>query len=238
MSLDINWKRVVEEVLQVDTFGSLLSKLLNSLPANSPLGNFKLLQFELPTDPTPAVEILDVGEVRDEYLNACGLMRSITSPPPPTSTAIANSNNTTTIDSTTLLFDRKPGVSMAEAALGDGLQVTLSLRYEAAVKASFEADALLNLPSPAFLALPFKVAVSHVHLDAQISLIILPSGQLLLSLPKAPNHFTLQLAVDVGDPEKHVLRNVAKIERFLSEQLKVQLQDQLLFPNFRVIQQQ
>lgn len=235
MSLDINWKRVVEEVLQVDSFGTLLTGIINTLPIGSPIGNFKLLQFELPIEPSPVVEIIDVGEVRDEFLTACGLMRSITSPPPTTTTT--NNEALCFIDSTTLLFDRKANASMVEAALGDGLQVTISLQYEAGVKASFEADALLNMPAPAFLALPFKIGLSHVHIDCQLSIVILPSGQLLLSLPKIPTHFHLQLAVDVGDPEKHVLRNVAKIERFLTEQLKSQLQAQLLFPNFRELSQ-
>lgn len=253
MSLDINWKEVVERLLEPERCCQSLTEFLNSsLPPRDsatasffPFGNFKVTQFDLQSCPSPEVEIVEVTEVRDEYLLACGFVRSIHSPPPMTHSSVATSSvapeepqSRVTIDSASLLFDRSLlNGTLAQAVLGDGVQVTASLSLAASdcLRAAFEAEVMLNVPAPAFLSLPFRMVLSGAALSLQVSLVLLADGSVLLSLPRLPTEFDFQLAVEVGDPEKHVLRNVGKIERFLLDQMRLWMAERLLFPRYQLI---
>ena len=235
MSLDINWKEALSSFLRPEDCCSRLTDFLNSsLPRNSvfPLGNFRVTEFNLQNClNAPEVEIIEVGEVKDEYLLACGLLRSINSAPPSAPERLV------AIDSASLLFDHRfRQGSLTEVILGDGVQVTASLSFASqALMAAFEAEAFLNIPAPAFLSLPFRMVLTGLAVSFQVSLIFLPDDRVLLSLPRMPGEFDFQLAVEVGDPEKHVLRNVGKIEKFLVEQVRAWMAENLLFPRFQVI---
>ncbi len=236
MSLDINWTEALIKLLQPEACCSFLTNFLNSsLPDNSafPLGNFRVTQFDLQDCESPEIKIVEVSEVKDEYLLASGMLRSIHSSPPADLERIAN---VAAIDSASLLFDRNLSGTFLQAVLGDGVQITATLTFSSrALMAAFEAKAFLNVPSASFLALPFRMVLSGAGLSLQVTFILLPDGRILLSLPRMPTEFDFQLAVEVGDPEKHVLRNVGKIEKFLLEQMRVWIAENLLFPRYQVI---
>ncbi len=233
MSLDINWQEALDSLLRPEYCCSALTDLLNaSLPSNSalPLSNFRVTEFDLQGCQAPEIEIIEVGEVKDEYLVSCGVLRSIHSSPP------SQPERLVTIDSASVLFDRNLSGNLMQAAVGDGIQVTASLSFGSqSLRAAFEAEAFLNIPAPGFLCLPFRMVLTGAALNLQVSLVCLPDGRILLSLPRLPNEFDFQLAVEVGDSEKHVLRNVGKIEKFLMEQVRVWMAENLLFPRYQVI---
>ena len=72
-----------------------------------------------------------------------------------------------------------------------------------------------------------------ITISAQLILAVTSNvDRIFVALPVPLKNFDFQLSVDVGDAEKHVLRNVAKIERFLLEQVKIILNDRMLLPQF------
>lgn len=233
MSLEINWGKLLKDWLDpVECCELLTGKINEKLPINAPLTNLKVTQFDLTGCEAPKIEFTDLNDIRDEFLLAAGQCRNIQSPPPSESNLELISTNGT-IDATSLLYTR-PAESLKDAILQDGLETTVQIDFnDDALRIEFEADAVLNVPVPGFLALPLKFTLSRLTISSQLILALTPKlDKIFLSLPVPPNEFDFQLAVDVGDVEKHVLRNVAKIERFLVEQIKIFLNDRMVMPQY------
>ena len=132
-----------------------------------------------------------------------------------------------------MLYTR-PAETLKEAVLQDGIETSLQLDFnEDSLRIEFEADAVLNVPVPGFLALPLKFTLTRLQMSGQLILAVTSSlDRLFLSFPVPLNEFDFQLSVDVGDADKHVLRNVAKIERFVLEQIKILMNDRMVMPQF------
>lgn len=231
MSLEINWERILKECLDPLKCCELLTQQINKkLPENAPLNNLKVTQFDFAGCKAPKLEFTDLNDIRDEFLLAAGHFRNIQSPPPSESNLELNSSGT--IDATSLLYTR-PSESLKDAILQDGIETTMQLEFNDYLRIEFEADAVLNVPVPGFLALPLKFSLSRLNVSGQLILAITPHlDRIFLSLPVPPTEFDFQLSVDVGDADKHVLRNVAKIERFLLEEIKIFLNDRMVMPQF------
>lgn len=234
MSLEINWEKLLKEWLDPKKCCELFTLKMNEkLPENAPLNNLKVTQFDFSNCKAPKIEFTDLNDIRDEFLLAAGRCRNIQSPPPSESNLELNYSTTGIIDATSLLYTR-PTESLKDAILQDGIETTIQLEFnDDALRIEFEADAILNVPVPGFLALPLKFTLSRLNLSGQLILALTPQfDRIFLSLPVPPTEFDFQLSVDVGDADNHVLRNVAKIERFLLEQIKIFLNDRMVMPQF------
>lgn len=228
--MEINWENILGEWLDPETCCQLFTLKINEkLPTGAPLSNLKVTQFDLTGCKAPKIEFTDLTDIRDEFLLAAGRCRNIQSPPP--------SENglelTGTIDATSLLYAR-PAESLKDAVVQDGIETTLQIEFnDDSLKIEFEADAVLHVPVPGFLSLPLKFTLTRLTLSAQLILAMTQNfDRIFLSLPTPPALFDFNLSVDVGDADKHVLRNVAKIERFLLEQIKILLNDRMVMPQF------
>lgn len=238
MSLEINWTQILNDWLDPKQICHILTDHLNKvIPAeNAPLANLRVRQFDLRACPAPEIELIDVSEIRDEFLAASGICRSIQSPPPSDSLIDSDAREACEsgrIDAASLLY-AKPNSSFKEAILQDGIEAILEFSFKStSMLIEFEADAVLNTPTPAFLALPLKFTLTRLKLDGKLT-VALPASldRVFLAFPVPLNEFDFQIAVDVGDAEKHVLRNVAKIERFLLEQVRIFINDRMILPQF------
>lgn len=234
MSLEINWENILKKWLDPAICCQIFtSKINENLPEGAPISNLKVSQFDLTGCKAPKIEFTDLTDIRDEFLLAAGQCRHIQSPPP--SENFHNIQNPTAgiIDATSLLYTR-PTESIKDALIQDGIETTLQLEFnDESLRIEFEADAVLNVPVPGFLALPLKFTLSRLSLSTQLILALTANfDRIFLCLPTPPTQFDFQLSVDVGDADKHVLRNVAKIERFLLEQIKILLNDRMVLPQF------
>ena len=232
MSLEIDWENLLQEWLDPKICCELFTHKINEkLPENSPLINLKVTQFDFTNCKPPKIEFTDLNDIHDEFLLAAGRCRNILSPPP--SESNLDLNATGIIDATSLLYSR-PTESLKDAILQDGIETAMQVEFnDDALRVEFEADAVLNVPVPGFLALPLKFTLSRLNLSGKIILALTPQfDRVFVSLPSPPTEFDFQIAVDVGDPANHVLRNVAKIERFLLEQIKIFLNDRMVLPQF------
>lgn len=234
MSLEINWEKLLKEWLDPKKCCELFTLKINEkLPENAPFKNLKVTQFDFLNCKAPIIEFTDLNDIRDEFLLAAGRCRNIQSPPPSEINLELNYSTTGIIDATSLLYTR-PTESLKDAILQDGIETTIQLEFnDDTIRIEFEADAILNVPVPGFLALPLKFTLSRLNLSGQLILALTSQfDRIFLSLPVPPTEFDFQLSVDVGDADNHVLRNVAKIERFLLEQIKIFLNDRMVMPQF------
>ena len=234
MSLDINWEALLKEWLNpADCCHLFTHKLNEMIPKNAPISNLRITQFDLSSCDPPKIEFTDLTDIRDEFLLAAGKCRNIQSPPPSESSLEFQNLNSGIIDATSLLYTR-PAESLKDAILQDGIETSLQFDFhEDAIKIEFEADVVLNVPVAGFLTLPLKFTLTRLQMSGQLILAVTSSlDRLFLSFPVPLNDFDFQLSVDVGDADKHVLRNVAKIERFLLEQIKILMNDRMVMPQF------
>lgn len=234
MSLKINWEKFIEERLDPLKCCELLTRMINEiLPKdNSPISNLKIIQFDLRKCQSPKIEFTDLTGIREEFLLAIGQCRDIQSLPP-SEFESSNSNCNAIIDASSLLYKR-PAESVTAAVMQDGLETTLQIDFDDnELKIELELDAVFNVPVMNFLALPLKFNLTRVVISGQLILAVTPNiDRIFVALPVPLKDLDFQLSVDVGDPENHVLRNVAKIERFLLEQVKILLNDRIVLPNF------
>lgn len=234
MSVEINWETILKEWLDPEKCCQQFTLKLNeNIPKNGPISNLRITQFDLSSCGPPKLEFTDLTEIRDEFLLAAGQCRNIQSPPPSESALELQNLNSGVIDATSLLYTR-PTESLKEAILQDGIETSLQVDFKKdAIRIEFEADVVLNVPVPGFLALPLKFTLTRLQISGQL-ILAMPSSldRLFLSFPMPLEEFDFQLSVDVGDADNHVLRNVAKIERFLLEQVKILMNDRMVMPQF------
>ena len=63
-----------------------------------------------------------------------------------------------------------------------------------------------------------------------------PSGQEPILTPGERILYNLTLETSVGQADKHVLKNVAKVERFVVSLVRKAIGEELVFPNFYSIE--
>ena len=245
MSVELDWPGLLEDLLIPTLTCDRLTTLLNTSLTDDLEMMIQKVRFtavDLTAMQTaPQIELLDVREVKDEFLIAAGRCRDINSPPPLLNNITEDESesnvNISVIDGTSLLF-RNPAESndLKTLLLQHGLQVHLRLAFDNPVNLTVEGEAVVNQPSPAFLALPLQLSITRIAINAELILAVI-DDILFLSLDHntdamSTSLFDVQFTVDIGDKSKHVLKNVAKIERFAAERLKAAVDEHLRSPHF------
>ncbi|OCB88011.1 hypothetical protein A7U60_g4796 [Sanghuangporus baumii] len=149
------------------------------------------------------------------------------------------------------------------------IQIHFRVLHHSDLRLSLTTSLLINYPSPLFLSLPIKLAVTGLEFNGEVALAYegassprrvhfcllddldpyglatgagspasrdggtdpaakpLPAGKRLL-----PSIF---IESEIGQADKHVLRNVARVERFIQDVIRKTVEDELVFPNFHTI---
>lgn len=156
------------------------------------------------------------------------------------------------------------------------LQLHLHVLHHSDLRLSLTTSLLINYPSPQFMALPIKLAVTGFVFDGEVVLAYegrrkrvhlcvldeldpygpasarrnrgssasspveapedspfshpakpLPVGQRLLP--------SIAIESEIGQADKHVLRNVTRVERFIQDVIRKTIVDELVFPNFHTL---
>lgn len=140
------------------------------------------------------------------------------------------------------------------------LQMRLSLLWPTTTfRLTISTSLLINYPSPAFMSLPLTLSVTGLVLRA--GLIIALEGEhqrAHVCLVEEENEDeddaaaaaagtakkvsagmnilpTITFDSEVGEHEKHVLKNVGKVEKFVAEVMRKGLEDELVYPNYYTI---
>ncbi|ESK96451.1 mitochondrial inheritance component mdm12 [Moniliophthora roreri MCA 2997] len=142
------------------------------------------------------------------------------------------------------------------------LQLHFHINWHSDLRITLTTSLLINYPSPMFMSLPIKLSVigliftgeiavayegerSRVHLcilddldpyaprskpsppDEDQRSKPLPIGQRLL-----PSIF---IESEIGQADKHVLKNVTRVERFIQDVIRKTIEEELVFPNFHTM---
>ncbi|KAF2068960.1 hypothetical protein CYY_009716 [Polysphondylium violaceum] len=114
-----------------------------------------------------------------------------------------------------------------------GIEARVKFSYDGDAYFMFETELIVNTPTPKFICFPISVKVSSPHFSG-IASVIYDTDKVcfcLLSEDGSSPLKDLKLDTQLGDTSQHVLMNLDKLESFIVEQLREQLQKHLVFPN-------
>ncbi|SPO23025.1 related to mitochondrial inheritance component mdm12 [Ustilago trichophora] len=151
--------------------------------------------------------------------------------------------------------DREVAPSPSSSPQLPSLQMRLSLVWPTTTfRLTVSTSLLINYPSPAFMSLPLTlsvtgfvmrsgliVALEGEHQRAHVCLVEeeqegeedMNAGKRLS--PGMNILPTVTFESEVGEHEKHVLKNVGKVEKFVAEVMRKGLEDELVYPNYYTI---
>lgn len=145
------------------------------------------------------------------------------------------------------------------------LQLHLHISYTSDASITLLTSLQVNYPSPSFMALPLKLVVTGLRIEADVVLAYSPKAGghrmhicIVDEGGDEPEHDDygygyghagqgqasgigqrilpeLHIESEIGHADSHVLRNVGKVERFIAEALRKVLVNELVFPNFHTI---
>ncbi|ORX53617.1 hypothetical protein DM01DRAFT_1407762 [Hesseltinella vesiculosa] len=148
--------------------------------------------------------------------------------------------------------------SVAAPALADDpatrmdFQAHLLISYKGDMNMTILTELRMNYPSMVFMSLPIQLKVRSVEFESTAVVAYIQSmRRICCSLLDnedeetvsirgkdvvGPKNLLQQVHIEsvVGDKQKHVLKNVGKIERFIVEQLRKMLDDELVYPSHQV----
>ncbi|GAA5821663.1 hypothetical protein JCM11251_000958 [Rhodosporidiobolus azoricus] len=142
---------------------------------------------------------------------------------------------------------------MPSSAPSPSLQAHLRLSYSGNLSLGISTSLLINYPSPGFMSLPLSLTLTSLAFEGtlvaafeggkrRIHLSLLDPGPVegagAGSGKETPGMRLLRSAVvesEVGEADKHVLRNVGKVEKFVLEVARKTIENELVFPNFQTI---
>lgn len=252
MSVDIDWSLLNTEVSSqlIDTLNSQLSR--TALP--SYLGPLSVVDFVFGEAP-PNVELVDVCSVNPDFYQP---EENGTAQDPGRSPAAAA--ETTSTSETLVEPDGAETASSTSAGPApDDVQLRLRTQYAGSLRVELKTSLLVNYPSPLFMSLPLRLSLTSLEFAADwivalqpsirrmhLSLTTIPpdsvddqlvppvsNGSSQSTIPSMPILRNLKCdPSEVGETDKHVLRNVGKVEKFVLELVRGLLENELVWPNF------
>ncbi|KDR73694.1 hypothetical protein GALMADRAFT_72361 [Galerina marginata CBS 339.88] len=126
------------------------------------------------------------------------------------------------------------------------LQLHLHIDWHSNLRITLTTSLLINYPSPMFMSLPIKLSVTGLVFNGEVAiayegerkrvhLCILDDldpygpavGQRLLP--------SIYIESEIGQADKHVLKNVTRVERFIQDVIRKTIEEELVFPNFHTL---
>lgn len=143
-------------------------------------------------------------------------------------------------------FSSKPSSAPpASSSSSPSLQVHLQVTYSGNLTLGLSTSLLINYPSPRFMSLPLKLSVTSIAFSGtmlvafegdrkrvHISLAdpVSKQGGLGAATPGARLLSGAVVESEVGQADKHVLKNVGKVEKFVLDVVRSTLESELVFP--------
>ncbi|KAI8098674.1 uncharacterized protein BX664DRAFT_319321 [Halteromyces radiatus] len=133
-------------------------------------------------------------------------------------------------------------------------QSHLLISYKGDMSMTILTELRMNYPSMVFMSLPIQLCVRSVEFEATAVVAYIQSmKRVCVSMLEADDEEIVsirgknavglesllrqvQIESVVGDKQKHVLKNVGKIERFIVDQLRKILDDELVFPSYQCVE--
>eukprot|EP01132_Coremiostelium_polycephalum_P011817 gene11817-14454_t len=140
-----------------------------------------------------------------------------------------------------------PDPNILENTSPNGIEARVKFSYDGDAYFMLETELIVNAPTPKFIVFPISVKVSSPNISGIASVIYDQDRVCFCLLPPSQNTNNeststtttaqnsplkdLKLELILGDASQHVLMNLDKLESFIIDQLREQLEKHLIFPN-------
>ncbi|KAJ2723661.1 Mitochondrial distribution and morphology protein 12 [Coemansia sp. Benny D115] len=118
----------------------------------------------------------------------------------------------------------------------DDMQLTARVQYCGDMSVVLRTELQLNYPATQFASLPVRLHITKVEFAATAVVAYLHDRINFCFLePEAPRTSLLDgfaIRTEIGDAHQHVLKNVEKLERFITEQLRRAIDEDFVFPAY------
>ncbi|KAI8094641.1 hypothetical protein BDF21DRAFT_330283 [Thamnidium elegans] len=138
-------------------------------------------------------------------------------------------------------------------------QVHMSISYKGDMSMTVMTELRMNYPSVMFMSLPINLHVKSIEFEATAVVAYIQSmNRVCVSILEPEEESSgirgkdigidrissilysllrnVHIETIVGDEQKQVLKNVGKIEKFIVDQLRKMLDDELVFPSYQLVQ--
>ncbi|CEI91609.1 Mitochondrial distribution and morphology protein 12 [Rhizopus azygosporus] len=128
-------------------------------------------------------------------------------------------------------------------------QVHVLISYKGDMSMTLMTELRMNYPSVMFMSLPIQLCVRSIEFEATAVVAYIQSmKRVCVSMLEEEEHSgrgkdgiesllrDVHIESVVGDEQKQVLKNVGKIEKFIVDQLRKMLDDELVFPSYQLIE--
>ncbi|CAI2164262.1 7344_t:CDS:2 [Funneliformis geosporum] len=119
-------------------------------------------------------------------------------------------------------------------------QIHIAITYKGNMKMTISTELYMNYPSLMFMSLPVRLTVTGFEFSATAVIAYLRHRINFCFLePKDPEESLLKdvhIDSEIGDKEKQVLKNVGKLEKFIVDQLRKLIDEDLVFPSYQSIE--
>lgn len=158
-----------------------------------------------------------------------------------------------------------PAEQPAASNESPNIQLHLNINWNSDLRITLTTSLLINYPSPMFMSLPIKLSITGLVFTGQVAvayegerrrvhICILdeldpygPHPKRDLTPPDADHPSSKPLPVgqrllpsifiesEIGQADKHVLKNVTRVERFIQDVIRKTVEEELVFPNFHTM---
>ncbi|KAI9488516.1 hypothetical protein BDB00DRAFT_772285 [Zychaea mexicana] len=171
---------------------------------------------------------------------------------------ISNPTTTTTSTAATTAANNSPTTSQGNPqhprlSTEMDFQTSMLISYKGDMSMTLMTELRMNYPSMMFMSLPIQLRIRSIEFESTAIVAYIKSmDRVCVSMlePEQSEEHVLrgrevslesllrevQIESIVGDSQKQVLKNVGKVERFIVDQLRKMLDDELVFPSYQCIQ--
>jgi distribution and morphology protein 12 len=216
MSFDINWNELTAGVdtLQIQNY---LNEKFKSIERPNFLGQVEVFNISFGTIP-PEIAVVNITDPLEEFYFEGSSQEN---------SEQGKSGESEECDSHIPVLAKKDFDA----------QVELSIEYKGDMSMAIKTELIVNQPTPNFMSLPLTLTLTKTSLKANA--IIAYLGKHINFCLREPEGESIlrDLSIDsaIGDQNRQVLKNVAKIERFIVHQLTEFLNDFVVFPNYHTV---
>eukprot|EP01134_Creolimax_fragrantissima_P007140 CFRG7140T1 len=218
MSLEINWELLTQEHSKLAK-DFLNEKLKTVVPEtmSAGLGNVVIHELKL-GDRSPTVELIDLSNP----FEAMAYPENYNEKDP-------------MFDLEERLYYREDAARIAQVeSTADCVQIRTRIAYRGNALLKVSADVQVNVPSPAFIALPVELSVRNLHIDVEVIAYVRENKDVRISLLHSIQHNSplvdASFDTHLGDESQSVLRNVEKIQVFIVTAIRTLLTSHLIYP--------
>lgn len=131
-----------------------------------------------------------------------------------------------------------PGEVMVERS-EDDMQLLSKLEYNGDMSLVLRTELQLNYPATQFVSLPVTLHITKIEFSAMVVVAYLKDRLNFCFLEPEPPRTSLldgfSIRTEVGDAHRHVLKNVEKLELFITEQLRKAIDEEFVFPSYHSV---